>query len=186
MSINIFLSRPTPYNDMQKLFLAKVTHHLKCRGLAPRTIGDTDYGREPMPHIRAVMTDCNGLLGLALRRFKVIKGVDRPDAVADQFLHVRADANLTWLTTPYIHLESAIAFHIGLPILLLVEKDVVKEGALEAGIMGVHPPEVDLASERCMDDFLASQQWQQLVNTWEGEVREVVYSKGRPPRLYQR
>jgi hypothetical protein len=86
--ISIFISRATPFNEMQHYFLSAVTRYLRSRGLEPRTIGDTDYGKDPMAHIRGVMMDCNGLIGIDIRRFHVIRGVDRPGAEASELLHV--------------------------------------------------------------------------------------------------
>jgi hypothetical protein len=71
-------------------------------------------------------------------------------------------------------------------MLMLVQKGVIMEGALESGVMFMYPPVIDLDSQGIIDEFLESERWRQLVNTWEGEVREVVAIKGRPPRLYQR
>ena len=184
--ISVFVSRATPFNEMQRYFLSAVTKYFRSRGMEPRTIGDTDYGKDPMGHIRGVMMDCNGLLGIGLRRFHVAHGVDRPDAQATEFLHVIGAVEDQWTTSPYLHLETAIAFHIGLPMLMLVEKGVIMEGALESGVIFMYPPTMDLTSPATIDDFLNSERWRQLVNTWEGEVREVVANKGRPPRLYQR
>jgi hypothetical protein len=184
--ISVFVSRATPFNEMQRYFLVELKKYLKSRGLEPHTIGDTDYGKVPMEHIRGVMMDCNGLLGIGLRRFHVIRGVDRPKAVASDLLHVIGTVKDQWTTSPYVHLETAIAYHVGLPMLMLVETGVMMEGALESGVMFMYPPSIDLTSRETIDEFLSSEQWRQLVNTWEGEVREVVANKGRPPRLYQR
>lgn len=139
-----------------------------------------------MAHIRGVMMDCNGLLGLGLRRFLVVNGIDRHNAEASELLHVIGTVEDRWTTSPYLHLETAIAYHLGLPMLMLVEKDVIMEGALESGVIFMYPPTVDLTSPATIKEFLTSERWRQLVNTWEGEVREVVANKGRPPRLYQR
>ncbi len=184
--ISVFVSRATPFNEMQRYFLSRVTKYFRSRGMEPRTIGDTDYGKDPMGHIRGVMMDCNGLLGIGLRRFHVIQGVDRPEAQATELLHVIGPVKDQWTTSPYLHLETAIAYHIGLPMLILVEKGVITEGALESGVIFMYPPTIDLTNPATIDDFLNSERWRQLVNTWEGEVREVVANKGRPPRLYQR
>ncbi|HET7477000.1 MAG TPA: hypothetical protein VFJ97_13390 [Dermatophilaceae bacterium] len=184
MPISVFLSRPSPHEDGQRRFLEAVQAHLHDRGLAPRTIGNTDYSREPMPHIRSVMMDCNGFLGLGFRRFKIIKGEDRPGAVG-AYNNLGRVSN-QWLTTPYLHLEAAIAFQLGLPILLFAEAGVIREGALEHGIMTMDKHAFDTTTEDGRQAFLDSEQWRQLTNSWEGEVREVVYNKGQPPKLYHR
>lgn len=184
MAINVFLSRPTPHEEGQKLLLNRIVRRLERRGLTARTIGDTDYGREPMPHIRSVMMDCNGLLGIGFRRFHIASGSDRPQSITDS--HSHGDIENRWLTSPYIHLEAAIAFQIGLPVLLFAEEGVIQEGALESGVMIMYPPTFDSRTAQSRRRFLESLQWRQLIDTWEGEVQEVVHAKGQPPRLFHR
>ncbi len=188
MAISVFLSRPTPHQSRQTKFLNRVKQHLAERGLEPRTIGDTDYGLQPMHQIRGVMMDCNGFIGLAFRRFLVIEGIDRPasdDRATTGGHNLGAIAN-RWLTTPYVHLEAAAAYQIGLPIVLFVEDGVIQEGALESGVLSMYPPTFDLDDTDIEKTFFGSGKWRQLINTWEGQVREVVHNKGRPPQLYQR
>lgn len=188
MAISVFLSRPTPHQERQNKFLQRVKQHMLDRGLQPRTIGDTDYGLQPMHQIRGVMMDCNGFIGVAFRRFLVVEGIDRPGS--DQAIGKKSASSSSvvnrWLTTPYLHLEAAAAYQIGLPIVLFVEEGVVQEGALESGVLVMYPPTFDLDDPDIEKSFFASGRWQQLVNTWEGQVREVVHNKGRPPQLYQR
>lgn len=186
VAISIFLSRPTPHERGQQSLLEEVTLHLEQRGLTPRTIGYTDYGRHPMNDIRGVLADCNGLLGLAFRRVHIANGNDRPGkSVNEQNPYASAGAiEDAWLTTPYLHIEASIAFSMGLPIVLFVEVGVRLEGALENGVLTGYPPQFDTKTAADRRAFLKSESWRQLVDCWEGEVREVVRSKSRPPRLY--
>lgn len=188
MAISVFLSRPTPHQRRQVEFLARVKRHLCEREFLPRTIGETDYGLQPMEHIRSVITDCNGFIGLAFRRFLVVEGVDRAlsDEVDTPPRHNLGSVENCWLTTPYIHLEAAAAYQIGLPVVLFVEKGVIEEGALEPGVLVTYPPTFDLADPDLEASFFCSRRWQQIINTWEGHVREVVHNKGQPPRLYNK
>lgn len=185
MGTSIFLSRPTPHEQGQKQFLSCIEDYLAKRGLDPRTIGHTDYGRDPMPHIRSVMMDCNGLLGIAFRRFHIRNGEDRPNNI-NPTSQDRGRIRNQWMTTPYVHLEAAMAYGLGLPVLLFIEAGVMQECVLETGVLVTHPPVFDTTAENGLDEFFASQQWSQLINTWEAEVREVSYNKGMPPRLYHR
>jgi hypothetical protein len=167
----------------QKEFLDELCRKLGERGLEPRTVGDTDFGMQPLEEIRGVMMECNGLLSVALRRVIVRDGEDRPDRELDT--RVAPITPGTWLTTPYSHLETAMAFQLGLPILVIVERGVRQEGALEPGVLVMDPPEFD-ADPSGRDRFFASHKWRQLFATWEGHVREVVRTKRRPPVLYGR
>ncbi|OFE14252.1 hypothetical protein BA895_11635 [Humibacillus sp. DSM 29435] len=186
MAISIFLSRPTPHEQGQQRLLDQVSRHLERRGLAPRTIGYTDYGRHPMNDIRGVLADCNGLFALAFRRTQIIRGHDRPKNTVNKENRFASPGPIrdVWLTTPYLHIEASIAFSMGLPIVLFVEEGVRMEGALENGILTGYPPLFNCDTAQHRRDFLESEPWLQLTNSWESEVREVVRCKGRPPQLY--
>jgi hypothetical protein len=53
----------------------------------------------------------------------------------------------SWLTTPWAHIEPAMAYQLGLPVLMIRESGVMADGILERGVVGLHMPEVDLQSE---------------------------------------
>lgn len=184
LAVHVFLSRAAPHTGAQKRFLTALCDALQTRGFEPRTVGDTDFGLRPLEEIRGVMMECNGLLSVAFRRIVIRDGEDRPGNELDApVVPVERD---TWLTTPYCHLETAMAFQLGLPILVIVEKGVRKEGALEPGVLVMQPPEFDSDAPGGSEEFLASPKWRQLFASWEGHVREVVRTKRRPPALYDR
>jgi hypothetical protein len=184
LAVHIFLSRAAPHTRAQARFLVAVCDELKQRGLEPRTVGDTDFGLRPLEDIRGVMMECNGLLSVAFRRIVIREGEDRPGNELEA--RVAPIARDTWLTTPYCHLETAMAFQLGLPILVIVEKGVRQEGALEPGVLVMEPPEFDSDAPCASGEFFVSVKWRQLFATWEGHVREVVRTKRRPPTLYDR
>ncbi len=66
MRISIFLSYPKPITTQQEMFLQKTLSYLENRGLAPRTLGVTDYDMEaPLKAIRRMLLECNGLISIA-------------------------------------------------------------------------------------------------------------------------
>lgn len=188
MAVNVFLSRPTPHRQVQDRFLDRIKKHLRDRGLEPRTIGDTDYGAQPMQDIRSVMLDCNGFIGIAFRRLLIVHGEDRPDAdsVSGIPRFSRGPVENRWLTTPYLHIEAAAAYQIGLPIVFVIEDGVIDEGVLESGLLMMYPQRFDLSDPDLETNFFDGPKWQQTVNKWEGQVREVAHNRTQPPRLYQR
>jgi len=46
-----------------------------------------------------------------------------------------------WLTSPYCQIESATAYQLSLPILILREAGVIPEGLLKKGVIGTYMPE---------------------------------------------
>ena len=99
----------------------------------------------PLTAIRRLMLESNGLITIALRRTHIVKSTARYRADIKGFEEVAL--NDAWLTTPWAHIEPAMAYQLGLPILLLREKGVVADGILEKGVVGLYMPEIDLSKD---------------------------------------
>jgi hypothetical protein len=181
MKIAIFLSHPKPCFQRQAEFIGRVRDYLDQRGFNPRTLGVTDYDMDaPLTAIRRLMLESNGLLTVAFRRAYVEKGTAHLRTDIRGLEEIPIDG--TWLTTPWAHIEPAMAYQLGLPILILRERGVLTDGILERGIVGLYMPEFDL--EQSIEDYFKSPQWNGIIGKWEGYVRAVVANKGRPPPLF--
>lgn len=166
--------------NAQKDFIEKIIQYLMSRGLEPRTLGVTDYDMaEPLIAIRRLMMESNGLLTVAFRRGYIQQGKGKPGSDISE---PNYDLSGKWITSPYCQIEPAMAFQLGLPILILREKGVIAEGILERGVTGTYLPEFDLTNP--IEQYLESPEWQQLIIKWENFVRRVVENKGCPPKLY--
>ncbi|EOU1723274.1 hypothetical protein M1Z83_000265 [Clostridium perfringens] len=180
MKSSVFLSYPRPYLKKQEEFIERIKEYLEERNLAPRTLGVTDYDMsEPLVAIRRLMLEANGLLTIAFRRGFIEKGSGKPKSDIGE---KKYDLSGYWLTSPYCHIEPAMAFQIGLPILILREKGVIADGVLEKGVTGTYLPEFDL--DKNLDEYFNSQEWRQVISKWETKVQQVVANKGLPPKLY--
>ena len=179
--ISIFLSYPKPYTDQQERFVDRVVDYLGSRGLGARTLGVTDYDMDaPLKAIRRLMLESNGLITMAFRRTYIEKGQGHSRAgSADLATH---SLDNQWLTTPWAHIEPAMAYQLGLPILLLREEGVLEEGIFERGVAGIYMPQFDASGP--LDDYFASPEWNDLIWKWENRVRSVVDKKGNPPELF--
>jgi hypothetical protein len=184
LSVSIFLSHPRPSNDCQRSFVDALGAYLVERDFLPRTLGVTDYDmNSPLRAIRRMLLECNGALAVAFRRILVVEG-----KVLRGRTH-RVDEDLTetvggaWLTSPWSHIELAMADELGLPVLHIREAHVRAEGLFERGVLGLCGPEFDLDAES-PEPYLRSQDWVSVAGTWEGYVRTVFDRKGLPPRLY--
>jgi hypothetical protein len=181
MRISIFLSYPKPCFSKQQTFISRITDFLKSQGFEPRTLGVTDYDMDaPLKAIRRLMIESNGLITIAFRRTFIAEGT----------MQYRTDINGLeekpisgrWMTTPWSHIEAAMAYQLGLPILIFREKGVVDDGILERGVVGLYMPEFDL--DKLGDEYFTSAEWSGIIGKWEGYVRAVVEKKGSPPQLY--
>ena len=178
---SIFLSYPRPYDARQQDFIDHLCDYLDDRGFAPRTLGVTDYDLDaPLKAIRRLMLESNGLITVALRR-TYLKNATSNFQTNVAGVSTR-DLSDTWLTSPWAHIEPAMAYQIGLPIMILRESGVVQDGILERGVVGTYMPTFDVAQS--VSDYLSSPEWKDLIGKWEGQVRSVVDKKGSPPTLY--
>ncbi|PSV44053.1 hypothetical protein [Photobacterium indicum] len=177
MGKSIFLSYPRPYNDEQQAFIDSLSVYLCQRGYEPRTLGVTDYDMDaPLKAIRRLMLESNGLITIAFRRAQIIEGIGKPNT-SDVY-----SLNGKWLTSPYSHIEPAMAFQIGLPVLIIREVGVIADGILEQGVLGTYMPEFNL--ENSPTEYLESNEFAQVIRKWESQVERVVENKGSPPQLY--
>ena len=182
MRIPIFLSYPKPHMALQQQFIKAIVEYLQDHGFEPRTLGVTDYDMSaPLKAIRRLMLESNGLITVALKRTHVLSsrvraGADLPDAA-------ETTQDNSWLTSPYCQIEPAMAYQLGLPILLLREKGVIADGLLERGVVGSYMPEFDLAKP--LKEYFNASGWKDVIGRWEGFVRAVVETKGNPPKLFE-
>jgi hypothetical protein len=180
VKIPIFLSYPRPFLTEQEEFLQKTLAYLDNRGLVPRTLGVTDYDMEaPLKAIRRMLLECNGLISIAFRRSLIIKGSYKPNSDLPNVTEQPIDNS--WFTSPWSQIEGAMAYQLGLPILLFREKGVIAEGLLAKGIVGLYMPEFDSSNST---RYFQTLEWSEITGKWEGYVRSVVEKKGTPPQLY--
>jgi hypothetical protein len=182
MNIPIFLSYPRPHTEQQEAFLTIFRDYLIARGLQPRTLGVTDYDADaPLKAIRRLMLESCGLVCVAFQRTRITTGVVRPGAnlsdskemaIQDQFI-----------TSPYCQIEPAMAYQLGLPILLFRQKGVIADGVFEKGVVGLYMPEFSVIPSNAKS-YLESPECREVIHKWEGQVRKVVDTKGNPPLLY--
>jgi hypothetical protein len=179
--ISVFLSYPKPCMDEQQQFIDRVCTYLDSRGFVPRTLGVTDYDMDaPLKAIRRLMLESNGLITVAFRRTYIQRGTGN---YRTNIANLQSyPLNDQWITSPWAHIEPAMAYQIGLPILLLRENGVMEDGVLQKGVVGTYMPHFDV--DASLDDYFASPEWNDLIWKWEGQVRSVVDKKGNPPRLF--
>lgn len=181
MAISVFLSYPKPCTTVQAKFIDRLRAYLEGRGFAPRTLGVTDYDMDaPLTAIRRLMLESNGLITVAFRRTFVEKGTARFGTDVPGAGTTAVDGK--WLTSPWSQIEPAMAYQLGLPILILREIGVLEEGILERGVVGLYMPEFDPTV--AADDYFRAPEWNGMIGRWEGYVRTVVTNKGKPPSLY--
>src|SRR5262245_18706251 len=181
MKIPVFLSYPKPCFGAQKQFISRVREHLEQRDFGPRTLGVTDYDMDaPLKAIRRLLLESNGLITVAFRRTFIHSGTANYRTNIDNLEPYTL--NDQWFTSPWAHIEPAMAYQLGLPILLLREQGVIEEGLFAKGGVGTYMPVFD--ANGSLEEYFTSPEWNGLIWKWEGQVRSVVDKKGNPPQLF--
>ncbi|MEM0896438.1 MAG: hypothetical protein AAGJ79_06095 [Verrucomicrobiota bacterium] len=62
------------------------------------------------------MWSCNGLIGLAFRRLYVEEGAFKKDADLRGVAEMPVNSAARWFTSPWVHMEAAMAYQLGLPL----------------------------------------------------------------------
>jgi hypothetical protein len=126
----VFVSMGTPYNDKYTAFRDALEMLLRDRlGVDARIIGKNEYpSGSPVHKIRDVMSTCNGVLIVAYERKFVESGVERPRGEGERAITSEK------YTTPWNHVESALAFALGIPLYVISETGLTEEALIESKV----------------------------------------------------
>ena len=127
-SPRVFVSMGTPYSEEARRFRDELEVLLRDRcGIDPRIMGKNEYpSGSPLEHIRKTMRTCAGVIVVAYERKFVQSGVERrgaPNAV-------ELDGRI--YTTPWNHIESALAYSLDLPLYIICQRGLTEEGLIES------------------------------------------------------
>lgn len=167
--VPIYLSYPTPHTSLQLKFIEYLKEDLIKRGVFPRNVGSSEYSMDaPLTAISRVMTEVQGCLCVAFRRVYIENAVMKKGAnVSGQ---QQENMNQYWYTSPFVHIEPAIAIQMKLPTLIFKEKGVAREGMLDPAIRGFYLPEFELSAEEPISAFFESQMYVQLIEQYMEKV----------------
>lgn len=124
----IFVSMGTPYTERYQNFRDELESILRDNlGTDPRIIGKNEYPTgSPLQKIKEVMLDCDGVLVVAYERKFVEVGQEKRSGQSQTSIVGRT------YTTPWNHIESAMAYSLGIPLYVICEKGLSEEGLIEA------------------------------------------------------
>jgi hypothetical protein len=127
MAIDVYLSAGRPANAEQESFLQAVEHFLRQRDLNPRTPGRTHLAnKQPLKAVEQCMRTCKGIVVVAYERLYAPVAIERRGGSEQQNL---ADAIVP---TVWNQVEGAMAYTLGLPVLILAQKGLRSEALLES------------------------------------------------------
>jgi hypothetical protein len=159
--LNVFVSVGGTATEQQEAFVRAVEDSLRSEGLVPHTVGRNTFSADaPLKAVTELLDRCSGTLVIALERSYFPLGTEKrggPKAFA------LADVKLP---TPWNHIEAAMAYARGLPLMVVVEAGLRSEGLLERGydwyVQSVKPEAAALSTNE-FNGVLAS--WKQKMIT---------------------
>lgn len=124
----VFISMGTPYTPEYEQFRNELASFLHDRcDVDPRIIGKSDYpDGSPLEYIRTIMRSCSGVIIVAYERKFLQAGAERRGSPSEQQIAERA------YTTPWNHVESAMAYSLELPLFIFCQKGLCEEGLIES------------------------------------------------------
>lgn len=125
---DVFLSVGAASTPRQEKFIADVEGRLRSDGLIPNTVGRTAFSTDtPIKSSRDLMARCSGTIVLALERLYFPSGIEKRGGDHQTDL---ADVKVP---TPWNHIEAALAYGRGHPLMVIVENGLRADGVLEKG-----------------------------------------------------
>jgi hypothetical protein len=156
----IFVSCGTPHNKAQKGFIECIDAFLASRECIPQTLGRNVYSvRQPVEAARELITQCDGAVVIAFERTRILHALDRPGA--DDQKEIRGESH----ATVWNQMEAAMAYANKVPLLLLIEKGLKRQGMLSDRLewMAI---ETDLSPT-----LVSTEAFQQVFKEWMTLVR---------------
>jgi hypothetical protein len=128
MPPNVFLSVGQTFTADQERFVARFEDYLRANGLNPQTVGRSYIkNQQPLKSVAECMRICQGTVVLAFERIHIAHGQEKRGGSDETIVK---DTNLT---TVWNHIEAAIAYTLGHPLLVVVERGTRGEGLIEKG-----------------------------------------------------
>jgi hypothetical protein len=159
--LRIFLSRPTWIPPAYDAGIGTFMTQLANLGLDPRTLGVSDYpSKSPLDEVIEILGTCKGAIVLGIPQIEVQTGSLKGAPLSGPLI----------LGTEWNHLEAALAYAAGLPVLVISHFSVTR-GIFDRGVMNAFVHSVDLSTNNwSMQPSLngAISQWKTKCTNSEG------------------
>lgn len=143
--LNVFVSVGGTATEQQEAFVRAVEDRLRSEGLVPHTVGRNTFSADaPLKAVTELLDRCSGTVVIALERTYFATGIEKRGGPKESAL------TEVKLPTPWNHIEAAMSYARGLPLMVIVEAGLKSEGLLERGydwyVQWVNPEAAALTS----------------------------------------
>jgi hypothetical protein len=167
-AISVFFSVGSPYNQSQVSYIARLKEYLIKYRINLITLEGEEWSNvDPLKPIREKMIGCFGCLVLALERTHVIEGLAKRGS-PDQ----KAIENQNY-STPWTHIEAAMAYQLDLPFLILKDKNIKSEGMLDDILFEWRIVQIDSANSEDFKHYPINS----FIRLWVEEIKKNMQNK---------
>lgn len=153
---NVFVSRPTVIGTRYETAYKRFDEHLNKLGIRPRRLGKTDYTREsPLKAVIGLIDKCSAAIIMGYPQMIISQSVLRG---------TKLDNNGISFSTPWNHIEGALAYSAKIPVLVVAD-DGVGGGIFDHGVTGEMVLSADLKRINWHEDPSFAQPFEQ----WRSE-----------------
>lgn len=170
MPAKVFLSVGSTANSTQEDFVQLMEQFLEANDLTPQTVGRSYFSsKQPLAAIDELLQECAGTVIIAYERIHLGTAVEKRGSPKEKPLD---GLNLP---TVWNQIEATMAYTLGHPLLVLVEKGLKYEGLLEEGNDGF-VQEIDLDKP-----VFENRMFQGVFADWKKRIEQ--YKKQQKRRL---
>lgn len=174
--IPIFLSRPNPFTNEQAYFLDKLIQKMSVTMLENITLEAQDYNPyESLTCLSELIKRCYGMIIVAFGQYYIEEGTSKKGAITQEnfFDSYENSINQLWVTSPFCHIEGAIAFGNHLPILILEQYNLKTEGMLKTGDHAIHGPKFEIKNINQIESYFSEPSFINSFNIWYDKVMQL-------------
>ncbi len=171
----IFLSRPNPFTYEQDFFLEKLISYLNNNGLKNCTLTSKDYNPyDSLTCLNEIIKRCYGMIIVAFGQVYMEKGISKKGAIRDDkfFASLENPMDNTWITSPFCHIEGALGFNHGLPLITIKQEDIKIDGILKKDSHIITGPSFSLNSYKKIEQYFKSNEFIKSFNIWKQRIDE--------------
>lgn len=121
--IKVFFSVGSPHNDKQQAYINKLVEYFQSNGIKLETLKEWNDNDPILPIIKE-LRESSGCFVLALERYFVNQGSEKRGSEQESEIKNKS------YTSPWLHIEAAIARSLDLPLIIFKDKMLSNEGLI--------------------------------------------------------
>lgn len=169
-NILVFLSRPNPFIDNQKMFLDKLKKRLETFDIKTVTLQADNYDlTDSLNYLKGIMRQCYGIIIIGFQQIFIDKGTKKRGGKQNSIFYYPEERDISGqaLTSPFCHIEGTIGLMYDLPLLIINEEGVREEGIITGGKFCTKTKKFNL---EFMDKFFKDKTVEHQISVWVGKV----------------